>query len=91
MITLEHLYCYNCGWRIVIGGDRKIMWAEYAVIIGIGAILFQFIVPRNIPRAFFLFALWLFFVFIVDIVTALIVVNVARFSKPDVNVSDEEL
>ena len=61
------------------------MWGAYAAIIAIGFILFQFMIPRNIPRAFFLFALWLFFVFIVDIVTALIVVNVARFSKPEMS------
>jgi len=42
-------------------------------------------------RVLVLFALWILFIEIVEIVMSLIIVNVARFSKPDVSVSDDDL
>ena len=91
MFNLEHFYCFNCGWRIVVGGARKFMWGAFAAIIVIGVILFQFIIPRHMLRVLVLFALWILFIEIVEIVMSLIIVNVARFSKPDVSVSDDDL
>lgn len=65
------------------------MWGAYLAIIAIAVVLFQFLPRRNVERAFFLLALWLFLGAIVDIITALIIVNVATFSKPDADVSDD--
>jgi hypothetical protein len=83
-----HFYCTNCGWRIVIGGDKAFLWGALAVVGVITFILIQFIIPRDFLRLAIVAVLWLVSFQIVAIITALVIVNVARFYKPE---PDEDL
>ena len=85
------LYCKSCRWRIVIIGDRKFMWAELAVLAMFSVILASFIIARDFSRLLILFALWLVFFIILEIIFALIIVNMAQFSKPAERVVNNDL
>ena len=78
-----HFYCGNCGWRIVIGHDKTFMYGALAAVAVISLILLQFLIPRDFRRLLILFVLWLVSVQIVGIITGLVIVNVARFYKPE--------
>ena len=80
-----HFYCKNCGWRIVIGNDRTFLWGAIATIAVISVILFQFIIARDFRRLLILFVLWLVSFYVVEIIIGLVIVNVARFYKPESN------
>lgn len=83
-------YCINCGWRIVIGGDRTFLWGAVAAIAVISVILFQFIIARDMRRLLILFVLWVVSFYVVEIITGLLIVNVAQFYKPEESDSDDE-
>ena len=76
------LYCKNCRWRIVVVGDKKFMWAELGMLAIISIILANLIIARDFSRLLILGALWLVFFAILEIIFALIIVNMAQFSKP---------
>jgi hypothetical protein len=76
-------YCKNCGWRIVIEHDKAFLWGAISVIALISVILFQFIIARDMRRLLILGVLWLVSFYIVEIITGLVIVNVARFYKPE--------
>ena len=78
-----HFYCKNCRWRIVIGRDKTFMWGAIAVLAVISVILFQFIIPRDFRRLLILFVLWVVSFYVVEIITGLVIVNVAQFYKPE--------
>jgi len=59
------------------------MWGVLAVLAVISVILFQFIIPRDMWRLLILFVIWVVSFYVVEIVTGLVIVNVATFSKPD--------
>jgi prepilin signal peptidase PulO-like enzyme (type II secretory pathway) len=82
--TPVHLYCGNCHWRIDIKAT-KFMWAEFAGLTAISLILAQFIVAHNWSRLLVLGVLWIILIVILDITIALLMVNLARISKPDRN------
>ena len=78
-----HFYCRNCSWRIVIGHDRIFLWGALAAVGVISFILLQFIIARDMWRLLILAVLWLVSFQIVAIITALVILNVARFYKPE--------
>lgn len=78
-----HFYCKNCHWRIVIGHDKAFLYGALAVVAVISVILFQFIIARNMGRLLILFVLWVVSFYIVAFITGLVIVNVARFYKPE--------
>jgi hypothetical protein len=63
------------------------MGAMLAGIIVISFVLTRFVVARNWSRLLVLAALWFVLVFILDIVVALLMINLAQISKPDENES----
>jgi len=77
------IYCKSCGRRIVIRGDKSIMWAGIAVLALISVVLFSLIVPQNLLRLALLSALWLVCFEILEIIVALMIVNWGQFSKPE--------
>lgn len=83
-------YCKNCGWRIVIGGDKTFLWAAVAAVAVISYILSRFIIPRDYWRLLILAALWLVSFYVVEIIISLVIVNVARFYKPEESDGDDE-
>jgi hypothetical protein len=56
-----------------------------AGIIVISLVLTRFVVANNWSRLLVLAALWLAPVFILDIIIAILMVNLAQISKPDEN------
>jgi uncharacterized membrane protein (UPF0182 family) len=58
------------------------MWGAIAAVAVISVILFNFIIARDMRRLLILCALWLVLFYIVEIITGLVIVNVAQFSKP---------
>lgn len=78
-----HFYCKNCHWRIVIGHDKAFLYGALAVVAVISVILFQLIIARNMGRLLILFVLWVVSFYIVAFITGLVIVNVARFYKPE--------
>lgn len=64
------------------------MWAELAVVAIVSVILFNFIVARDLWRVLVLFAIWLVSFVILEIIFALIIVNMAQFSRPEESVAD---
>ncbi len=76
-------YCKNCGSRIVIGHDKTFLWGAFAAVAVISFILLQFIIPRDMWRLLILGVLWVVSFEIVAIITGLVIVNVARFYKPE--------
>ena len=85
-----HLYCKNCGWRIVIRHDKAFMWSLLAAVGLISVILFNFIVARDIRRLLILCALWLVSFYVVEIIAGLVIVNVGEFSKPEESDNDDQ-
>lgn len=83
-------YCKNCGWRIVIGGDKTFLLSAVAAIAVISYILLQFIIPRDYGRLLILFVLWIVSFYIIEIITGLVIVNVAQFYKPEESDGDDE-
>jgi hypothetical protein len=84
------IYCKSCGWRIVIRGDKGIMWAAIAVLALLSVVLFSFIVRQNLLRLVLLCALWLVCFEILEITVALMIVNWGRFSTPEQADSGDE-
>lgn len=78
-----HFYCRNCGWRIVIGHDKAFLWGAFAAVAAITYILLQFIIARDWWRLLILAVLCLVSFQIVAVITGLVIVNVARFYKPE--------
>jgi len=78
-----HFYCKNCRWRIVIGHDKRFMYGAIAAVAVISVILFQFLIARDMRRLLILAVLWIISFSIVEIITGLVIVNVARFYKPE--------
>jgi hypothetical protein len=76
-----NIFCRNCGSRIVIKGDKSIIWAMLVVLALISFVLFRFIVARDFMRLVLLTALWLALFEILEIVVALMIVNWGQFSK----------
>jgi hypothetical protein len=56
-----------------------------AGITAISLVLTRFVVANNWSRLLVLAALWLALVFILDIIIAILMVNLAQISKPDEN------
>ena len=77
------IYCNSCGGRIVIRGDKSIMWATIAVLALISVVIFSFMVPQNLTRFVVLSALWFVCFQILEIIVALMIVNWGQFSKPE--------
>ena len=77
------VYCWGCGWRIVIKNDKAIMWAELGVLAVVTIILISLIVPRNVPRIIVLAVLWVVFFEMIELIGALMIINKGRFSKPE--------
>jgi hypothetical protein len=77
------LYCDNCEWRIVIRGDKTIMWATIAVLALISVVIFSFMLPRNLPRLVLLSVLWLVCFEILEIIVGLMIINWGQFSQPE--------
>ena len=84
-----HLYCYNCHWRIDIDA-KKFVWAMLAGVTTISLVLTRFVVANNWSRLLVLAVLWLVLVFILDIIIAVLTVNLAQISKPDENEPDDD-
>ncbi len=59
------------------------MGAAITVVALISIILFQFIIARDMRRLLILVVLWIVSFYIVEIITALVIVNVAQFYKPE--------
>lgn len=59
------------------------MWGTFAALTLISIILFQFVIARDMRRLVILAVLWLVSIYVVEIITALVIVNVARFYKPE--------
>lgn len=76
-------YCWSCGWLIVISGAKKFWWGLWAAIVVISFVLIGFLRAHDVKRALALMVLWLVAIVIVDIITALIIVNVGHFHRPD--------
>ena len=76
-------YCKNCGSRIVIGGDKVFLWSVFAALAVITFILSRFIIARDYWRLLIVAVLWLVAFEIVEIIAGLVIVNVARFYKPE--------
>lgn len=83
LLTPFQFYCKNCSRRIVIGHDKAFMGAAITVVALISIILFQFIIARDMRRLLILVVLWIVSFYIVEIITALVIVNVAQFYKPE--------
>ena len=83
LLTPFEFYCKNCGWRIVIGHGKQFMWGAIAAVAFISVILFQFIIARDMRRLLILAVLWLVSFYIIEVISGLLIVNVARFSKPE--------
>ena len=62
------------------------MWGMFAVLALITIILSNFIVPRNLPRFVVLVVLWLVSFEILEIIVAVMIINMAQFSRPDQSV-----
>jgi len=77
-----HLYCQNCHWRIDIDA-KKFVWAEFVGLAVITLVLIKFVVAHNWWRLLILAVLWIVLVVILDLVVALLMVNLAQISKPD--------
>jgi len=77
-----HLYCYTCHSRIDIEAT-KFMWAAFVGLVAITVVLSKFIIAHNWSRLLVLAILWLILAFILDIVIAVMMVNLAQISKPD--------
>ena len=58
------------------------MGAAITVVALISIILFQFIIARDMRRLLILVVLWIVSFYIVEIITALVIVNVAQFYEP---------
>ncbi|HEU4833732.1 MAG TPA: hypothetical protein VFS90_04925 [Pyrinomonadaceae bacterium] len=61
------------------------MYAQLAGITAISLVLIKFVTARNWSRLLVLGVLWIVLVVILDIIIALLMVNLARISKPDEN------
>jgi hypothetical protein len=59
------------------------MWAAISAVALISVVLFQFIIARDMRRLLILAVLWLVSFYIVEIIIALVIVNVAQFYKPE--------
>ena len=81
--TLFTVYCKNCHWRIVIRGDKQIMWAEWAVVLLITFVLISFVTPRDWSRIVLLAVVWILSFEILEIIVALMIINWGHFSKPE--------
>ena len=79
------LYCKSCRWRIVIVGDKQFTWAALAAVAVVSVVLFKFIVARDLSRLLVLSAVWLVLFEMIEIIIGVIIVNVARFSRPEVD------
>ncbi|HJT29284.1 MAG TPA: hypothetical protein VJ784_17865 [Pyrinomonadaceae bacterium] len=85
-----HFYCRNCSWRIVIGNDKIFLWGALAAVAGISFMLLQFIIARDMWRLLIIAVLWLVSFQIIAIITGLVIVNVARFYKPEPDENERE-
>jgi len=56
----------------------------------ISLVLTRFVVANNWSRLLVLAVLWLVLVFILDIIIAVLTVNLAQISKPDENEPDDD-
>ena len=90
-LTPYSLYCKNCGWRIVIGRDREILWATYGAFLVITLILAQFIVARDFSRLAVLGVLWIVSFYALEIIVSLLIVNFGRFSQPKKSAEDDDI
>ena len=66
------------------------MCGAITVVALISIILFQFIIARDMRRLLILVVLWIVSFYIVEIISALVIVNVARFYKPEEGDGDNE-
>lgn len=66
------------------------MYAAITVVGLISVILFQFIIARDIRRSIILGVLWIVSFYIVEIITALVIVNVAQFYRSEEGDGDNE-
>ena len=66
------------------------MVGAIAAVAIISVILFQFIIARDTQRLLVLGVLWLVSFYVVEIITGLVIVNVAQFYKPEESAGDEE-
>lgn len=57
-------------------------WAAWAAVIIITLILIRFVRPEDWSRLLVLGVLWVIFFLIIEIIVSLMIVNMARFSKP---------
>ena len=85
------LYCHNCGWRIVIGRDREILWGTYGTFVVITLVLTRFIIARDWSRMAVLGVLWIFSFALIEIVGSLLIVNFAHFSTPEKTAEDDDV
>ena len=85
-----HLYCWKCGWRIVIDGYQKFIWLDAAGVSIISFAVISFVTPGNFSRLFVLAVIWFVLVFILQIIICLMIVNMARFSKPEETAGDTD-
>lgn len=67
------------------------MYAQLAGITAISLVLIKFVTARNWSRLLVLAVLWIVLVIILDIIIALLMVNLAQISKPDENEDDNQL
>jgi hypothetical protein len=67
------------------------MWGILAGLVVITFTLGSFIVPGDLTRLFVLTALWLILLLVLDIIISLMIINRARFSKPDESAGAERL
>lgn len=67
------------------------MYAQLAGITAISLVLIKFVTARNWSRLLVLAVLWIVFVVILDIVIALLIVNLAQLSTPEEGEEDNQL
>lgn len=65
------------------------MWGMFGVLALITIILSNFIVSRNLPRFVVLVVVWLASFEILEIIVALMIINIAQFSRPDQDIGQQ--